>query len=80
MGKANQAGVANNEAALPVNGTKKVCPVCPQTTLAPYGPITATIGCCSKLCSEKWDALPFDEKQRLLDAASGKPHIVAQAA
>lgn len=89
MDKANQVGVANNQAIPPVNGTKKICPMCPKTTFAPYGMITATIGCCSKPCSEKWDALLFDEKQRLLDTAelrvqelarTARPHIVAQAA
>ncbi len=83
MTKSTQVGAANKPALAPIelNGTKKICPMCPQTTIAPYGPITITVGCCSKPCSEKWDLLPFDEKQRLLDIANGtKPHIVAQAA
>jgi len=36
---------------------------------------------CSKSCSQGWDALPFDERQRRIDVARGvRPHIVAQAA
>ena len=94
--KATQVGVAANNGVKPflsetpdMNGAQKVCPVCPENSRNPYGLVTAKIGCCSKLCSEKWDGLPFDEKQRLLDAAelrvqelarAARPHVVAQAA
>lgn len=61
---------------------ERICPICLDSTPAPYGAVSDKAGCCTKVCSEKWDALPFDEKQKLLDAAHahGKPQLVHRAA
>lgn len=80
MGSATDAGQEKSKAN--IFCLERICPICETSTPAPYGAISAQAGCCTKKCSEKWDALPFDEKQKLLDAARGhgKPQLVAQAA